>query len=240
MLCRARSGPSGRPATKEEGGPATMLWSPCCVRYEQDDHADRPQVPAIVRLGRFCAPVPSPWSKHSPTGPTLASSQAASHDSGHECVGCRRLPTAFLRKALNRRASQITRGEAGRMPFRDNEQSQLAGAVLTQASGGSPPDGVLGSTAGSCRVALRRLAPFGEVRWGDGCDAAGRPPRRASRPSGRRHCRCWCVGRGHRRCTGSLLGWVAGGWRRLLRVAAGGEPAERLGRAAPRPAGLRG
>jgi hypothetical protein len=31
-----------------------MLWSPCCVRYEQDDHADRPQVPAIVRLGRFC------------------------------------------------------------------------------------------------------------------------------------------------------------------------------------------
>jgi hypothetical protein len=53
-------GPSGRPATKEEGGSATMLRSPCCVRYEQDDHADRPQVPAIVRLGRFCAPVPSP------------------------------------------------------------------------------------------------------------------------------------------------------------------------------------
>jgi hypothetical protein len=48
------------PATKEEGGSATMLQSPCCVRYEQDDHADRPQVPAIVRLGRFCGPVPSP------------------------------------------------------------------------------------------------------------------------------------------------------------------------------------
>jgi hypothetical protein len=37
-----------------------MLRSPCCVRYEQDDHGDRPQVPAIVRLGRFCARVPSP------------------------------------------------------------------------------------------------------------------------------------------------------------------------------------
>jgi hypothetical protein len=30
-----------------------MLRSPCCVRYEQDDHADRPQVPAIVRCGSF-------------------------------------------------------------------------------------------------------------------------------------------------------------------------------------------
>jgi hypothetical protein len=30
---------------------------------------------------------------------------------GHEGVDCRRLPTALLRNALNRRASQITQGE---------------------------------------------------------------------------------------------------------------------------------
>ena len=34
-------GPSGRPATKEEGGPALVLRVTCCVRYEQDDHGDR-------------------------------------------------------------------------------------------------------------------------------------------------------------------------------------------------------
>jgi hypothetical protein len=103
-----------------------MLQSPCCVRYEQDDHADRPQLPAIVRLGRFCAPVPSPWRSTQPTGPTLTRLAGCAHDSGHESVDCRWLPTAFLRQALNRRASQITRGEAGRMPFRDNEQGRLA------------------------------------------------------------------------------------------------------------------
>jgi hypothetical protein len=125
MLCRARIGPSGRPATKEEGGPATMLRSPCCVRYEQDDHADRRQVPAIVRLGRFCGPVPSPGAAliHRANAGKRA---GCARDRGHEGVDCRRLPTAFLRKALNRRASPITHGEAGRMPFRDKEQGDLA------------------------------------------------------------------------------------------------------------------
>jgi hypothetical protein len=42
--------------SRRREGPATMLRSLCCVRYEQDDHADPPQVPATVRLGRFCAP----------------------------------------------------------------------------------------------------------------------------------------------------------------------------------------
>jgi hypothetical protein len=35
-------------------------------------------------------------------------------------------PDSVLRKRLNRSASQITHGEAGRMPFRDNEQGDLA------------------------------------------------------------------------------------------------------------------
>jgi hypothetical protein len=103
-----------------------MLRSPCCVRYEQDDHADRPQVPAIVRWGRFCGPVPSPGAAltHRADSGKLAGSP---RDSGHEGVDCRRLPTASLRNALNPRASQITHhGEAGRMPFRDIEQGDLA------------------------------------------------------------------------------------------------------------------
>jgi hypothetical protein len=53
-------GPSGRPATKGEGGPATMLGVTLLPAVRTRRSWDRPQVPAIVRLGRFRAPVPSP------------------------------------------------------------------------------------------------------------------------------------------------------------------------------------
>jgi hypothetical protein len=68
-----------------------MLRSPCCVRYEQDDHADRPQVPAIVRLGRFCAPVPSPRGAALTHRANAGTRAGCAHDSGHER---RRLPPA--------------------------------------------------------------------------------------------------------------------------------------------------
>jgi hypothetical protein len=93
-------------------------------------------------------------AQHSPTGPILASSQVAPHDSGYECVDCRRLPTAFLRKALNRRASQITHGEAGRMPFRDNEQGDLADVRQTVRR---PPTATATATRAD-RCGLRRAA----------------------------------------------------------------------------------
>jgi hypothetical protein len=82
----------------------------------------------------------------------LASSQAAPHDRGHEGVECRRLPTAFLRNALNHRASQITHGEAGRMPFRDNEQGGCshAGRSLAMPAGFHDPMVFLDVGVGHC------------------------------------------------------------------------------------------
>jgi hypothetical protein len=136
----------------------STLRSPCCVRYEQDDHADRRQVPAIVRLGRFCAPVPSPGAALTRRA-TSGRRAGCAHDRGHECVDCRRLPTAFLRNALNRRASQLTHGQAGRMPLRDNEQGHVADVRWTaRTAADSSSDSNAGGSRRSAASCCARAA----------------------------------------------------------------------------------
>ena len=52
----------------------------------------------------------------------MASSQPAPHDSGHECVDCRRLPNSIPSQSVEPQSLPDHAGKPGRMPFRDNEQ----------------------------------------------------------------------------------------------------------------------
>jgi hypothetical protein len=104
-------------------------------------------------------------AQHSPRRANSGKLAGCAHDSGHEWVDCRRLPEAFLRKALHRRVSQITYGKPAGCRLETMSSLTLLASAKSQSC--LPPSQLVSST-----TAVLTLSTLRGTR---GLLVAGRP-----------------------------------------------------------------